>query len=1208
MRFGFLGRKIASEDGNVFLAIFGAVAMVGILGASVMTFMKGPLATSVKLTRMNSAENQMAIGAQVAVMATASQANGGDCETAPDGYVEPIAWRSATTEPIPTGGGLVPLTLGISKKDPWGTEYGYCVWNHGPTTSGAGCGANMLAGTNSRIYPVVSLVSAGPDKAFTTTCRSFATADVNADGDLLDATDLQLISKAADTDDDVITTFSYEEATGASGGLWSIKSGSPDTAIINKKIETSGVASFQGGVLLPDKSFVTCDATTAGVMAKSATGIEICDGAGNWTSIGGSTGALGTTATCASAADTGNLRYNTVNSQPEFCNGTAWLPFTINTPGVNLVITPNNSSTMNVDGANNQNTTLCTNVSGMTCGAPLIFTITNQGTLTSATLLNRIQLVQSVNGSTTTFSSATLTNASNTSNFVIETNTCTTTLAVNATCTVTLLPKASGNITYTAVLRVNQDNIPVATLSGTSTNFGCVVGRVAPGGIYVGCGITDPDGTYDLVLNPRGCNGVVTNPVCSGSSDPGGIQRTYGQQGVNLPSVGFYTTQSWGARQHQNIMAYAAMTSVTLPAVQYCQDFLYQGQSDWFLPSYREWEYVRAAQNAGTIPIDNNWYMLSDQSWDSGAGNRIVMWNPGSGYNSWSWDRNTNAYVRCLRREGLPLPAAQTDADPDNVTIIPQVVFTSGGAANSNTVTIGGILETVSASITGPVGATITRNGVPTGLSSVTGLKNGDTLRFSMAGPTAIGTKENATITIGPDSYSWWVGYADSTRVAKVFVTSSVYYAGSVAGLTGGDNICNSLAGSSTYGLSGSWRAILSNSSTDAANRIPWNWGDLQTVTGTTVATSHGNLFSGSFNAPINIDQNGVARSYNVWTGSASSGGKFYPGATTPQYWAYDWTSTSCCSASPAVYGLSTSIGNAFYQGTHNSDNQNALYCIENIDSAVDTIPADIRPAYIVQAALSSRQMTPVTKIAGMSNGATTTLSISAPSGNPGFTINGGAEVTSGTVRNGDDIIFYLDAPATASTSIMMTITSSAPATTLGYWRVWSGWDGIGTGIKRVFVTSTDPSGSGFGGVTGADSHCQSRASAAALGGTWRAIISSTNELAWAVNRVGYNWNELRLVDGTTVVAYAPNLWSGLLNPIIKTEFGATRGSTRILSGTASNGSAYSSVADLSNLFNWTGATCSATYMQGNSSALTAAISQGYWLCQSDGALFCIEQ
>lgn len=124
-----------------------------------MTVFFSPLATSVKLTKINTAENQMAIGSQVAVMATASKLI---MVTAKPRSIIMLnlyrGGRTPLTEPVPTGGGLVPLTLGISKKDPWGTEYGYCVWNHGGTTAEAGCGVNMLAGTNSRIYPVVALV------------------------------------------------------------------------------------------------------------------------------------------------------------------------------------------------------------------------------------------------------------------------------------------------------------------------------------------------------------------------------------------------------------------------------------------------------------------------------------------------------------------------------------------------------------------------------------------------------------------------------------------------------------------------------------------------------------------------------------------------------------------------------------------------------------------------------------------------------------------------------------------------------------------------------------------------------------------------------------------------------------------------------------------------------------------------------------------
>lgn len=320
---------VQSERGNVFLAIFGAIALVGLLGASVMTFMKGPLASSVRLTKLNTAENQMQIGAQVAVMATASQPDNGDCDS--DGTVEPVPFRSPTTEPVPTGGGLVPLTVGINKKDPWGTEYGYCVWNHGATQSGGLCGANMLEGTGVsgyQAYPVVALISAGPDKTFSTTCRSFAAADVVTNGNLLDAGDLPLVSKAAETDDDVITTFTYEEATSASGGLWNLKAGNPNVAVINKSIESSGVvssgsiessgvANLKGGILLPDKSFIDCsDVANAGVMAKSSGGIEICDGSGVWKLIGGNGSTklddqtVQTNAMCDGTA-IGQLRYNT---------------------------------------------------------------------------------------------------------------------------------------------------------------------------------------------------------------------------------------------------------------------------------------------------------------------------------------------------------------------------------------------------------------------------------------------------------------------------------------------------------------------------------------------------------------------------------------------------------------------------------------------------------------------------------------------------------------------------------------------------------------------------------------------------------------------------------------------------------------------------------------------------------------------------------
>ncbi len=49
----FMNKIVNSQRGNVFFALFGAVAFIGVLGAATMSFMKGPLKTSVTLSRMS---------------------------------------------------------------------------------------------------------------------------------------------------------------------------------------------------------------------------------------------------------------------------------------------------------------------------------------------------------------------------------------------------------------------------------------------------------------------------------------------------------------------------------------------------------------------------------------------------------------------------------------------------------------------------------------------------------------------------------------------------------------------------------------------------------------------------------------------------------------------------------------------------------------------------------------------------------------------------------------------------------------------------------------------------------------------------------------------------------------------------------------------------------------------------------------------------
>ncbi len=229
------------------------------------------------------------------------------------------------------------MSIGISKKDPWGTEYGYCVWDYGsiilnPACQGTPGVDRRLEGGLDQGYPVVALVSAGPDKTFSTTCRNFSTgpgrADQNNNGSLADAGDLELVGKTADADD-IIYTYTYQEAMAASGGLWTLKSGDATKATIDKDLEVTGGARFSGtgmfdrlaatgsdylevisGLKLGSATLVNqCDLANNSVLRLAADNksLEMCDGTATppaWKTVGG---AESTTTTMMTVAATGSF-------------------------------------------------------------------------------------------------------------------------------------------------------------------------------------------------------------------------------------------------------------------------------------------------------------------------------------------------------------------------------------------------------------------------------------------------------------------------------------------------------------------------------------------------------------------------------------------------------------------------------------------------------------------------------------------------------------------------------------------------------------------------------------------------------------------------------------------------------------------------------------------------------------------------------------
>ena len=182
------GRKNRRNDqrGNVFTVLLGAVAMAAVLSYSTYQIMSGPLGSAVRVSKKIITESEMQSVSKSIIVAAVNQSSSGDCDS--DGSVEPTPWRT-TAANKPTNGGLLPNTIGLKLTDPWGSAYGYCVWDVGTQRKAAGCGgagANRLSGSptptagNTTTQTVLAVISSGPDRRFQTTCNAYTngTTDV----------------------------------------------------------------------------------------------------------------------------------------------------------------------------------------------------------------------------------------------------------------------------------------------------------------------------------------------------------------------------------------------------------------------------------------------------------------------------------------------------------------------------------------------------------------------------------------------------------------------------------------------------------------------------------------------------------------------------------------------------------------------------------------------------------------------------------------------------------------------------------------------------------------------------------------------------------------------------------------------------------------------------------------------------------------------
>lgn len=153
--------------------------------------------------------------------------------------------------------------------------------------------------------------------------------------------------------------------------------------------------------------------------------------------------------------------------------------------------------------------------------------------------------------------------------------------------------------------------------------------------------------------------------------------------------------------------------------------------------------------------------------------------------------------------------------------------------------------------------------------------------------------------------YPWAV--CGSAYARCVFVTSQTY-TGNLDGLSGADSKCQELADAA--GLSGSFKAWLSDSTTEAHDRLAQAAVPYVRVDGVHVAKNWTDLTDGSLLAPIDKDETGdLVFAENVWTGTRSDGTTSHLNGTETQ--CNDWTSSDFAGCTRAE-GICANIGNSF--------------------------------------------------------------------------------------------------------------------------------------------------------------------------------------------------------------------------------------------------------------------------------------------------------
>lgn len=889
-----------SQSGNIFSVLVGAVAVVGVVSVVAYTTLTGPISSAARTSNATITKNQIISNHKLIVMDAMGGPTGGDCDG--DGAVEPRPWRTGAG---PTGGGLLPNTIGLTVKDPWNSDYGYCVWDVGAQRKAAGCGgaaANRLSGSptptagNIDTQTVIAVISPGPDRIFQSTCVNY----VNA------TTPVMTVGG-----DDIVQKYTYAESATATSLLWSLKMSDPATtlpgtrnveigsdislstagAISALAVNTTGAVNAAGGVRFGNETTVApggCDNNNAGLTRFNTVsgGLEVCNGINAWLPLGdGSTNGFDPAALCANTTHIGNVRYNTTVGQPQYCGTSALSPFV---EWKSFMLAPTIGQLSITPGS------YAATVQGYYTGGPSAwhyhaetFTVRNEGT--DIVTLGYIAFGVSNNmtrGYTDT---------------------------ANTTCVSGLVLQPSGmpgdscvirggvrhwwqdgNTEYFGYLGLNATGgggsmYKTAPVHVKVVNSHCLAYSVFEGGLVLAncpSPYTAPGNGWTLIQHP-GCSATPQEPACGGAtkdtatSDPRFFAAAQGWTSDYVFPVGNMTLND-GMQNTANLMAYSAKQPNAYPAAQFCADLVLGGHDDWYLPSRDELISVLSHATHRTYFAAGEHYQTSTPCTLSTYGtqyNRFALVTVNTGVVNCGVSAADRRPVRCFRKHNTLPVAAQSDNNPeyfpsdpntlastarDYEAVFNHIYYANPGDQAYGFVNVSGITQDVSISISGagnPAfriedGPLVTSGTIPGGKNTL--------VSFEATAGTA-GTSRVITINIGGDANTATIYATDPSREIKMFTTSTLH-TGNLGGIAGGDAICQARAAAGGLTGAATYRALLQ--STVVANkphaRFPDDAGRIVNMRGELVAINKQQVAMNDLLMPIGYDETGALITTNT--------------------------------------------------------------------------------------------------------------------------------------------------------------------------------------------------------------------------------------------------------------------------------------------------------------------------------------------------------